>query len=83
MLRLEVTAHTYHKFGVSTSRCNHRDTYTYRGSNRKAAITWALNKIERAFPDHKSYGATILESEQETYAPTELSADTCAMPSYT
>lgn len=37
-------------------------TYDYRGKNRKAAITWALKKIEQEFPGHNEYIATITET---------------------
>lgn len=41
-------------------------TYNYRAAptklNRKRAITWALDKVEKEFPNHRDYRAEIIRA---------------------
>ena len=59
-MTIDAKASTYHP--ESQSWDIQSRTYQYGGSNRKAAISLGLNKIQGEFPNHKEHEATIREA---------------------
>jgi hypothetical protein len=56
-IALDAKASTFHPESNSWDIQNR--SYNYNGANRKAAITFGLNKIQSEFPNHKEHSVEI------------------------
>ncbi len=59
-LNMEARASTYHPENGGSWDIQHK-SYSYNGSNRKAAINWGLKKIQAEYPDHREHSVEIKE----------------------